>query len=50
MSKFHSSVLYGLASIMMIYHHLFGVPEMLNCEYDSLLSVTLVGGYQQNKQ
>lgn len=29
---------------MMIYHHLFGVPEMLNCKYNSLLSITLVRG------
>lgn len=44
MTKFHSGVLYGLAAIMMIYHHLFGVPEMLNCKYNSLLSVILWGG------
>lgn len=37
LNKDHSKAMYGIAITMMIYHHLFCIPQRLNCDYFSLL-------------
>lgn len=36
-TKKHSQMLYGVAILLMLYHHLFCLPERLGCEYFSVL-------------
>ena len=38
MSLKKSKILYGIAVLMMVYHHMFCIPERLNCEYYSVLN------------
>jgi hypothetical protein len=38
MSKRQSSILYGIAILLMLYHHLFCIPTRLNTEYFSVLN------------
>ena len=44
MTKENSKGLYGIAVLLMIYHHLFCIPERLNCSYYSLLGIDMGGG------
>lgn len=44
MTKQESKNIYGLAILLMLYHHLFCVPERLGCEYFSLMSFNVFGG------
>lgn len=37
MTKRHSQMLYGIAILLMLYHHLFCIPEKLNCNYISII-------------
>ncbi len=37
MTKKQSKMMYGVAILLMLYHHVFGVPEMLGCDYYSVL-------------
>ena len=37
LSKDESKILYGLAILLMIYHHLFVIPERLNNNYIPIL-------------
>lgn len=36
-TKQHSQVLYGIAILLMLYHHMFCIPDRLGCDYFSLL-------------
>lgn len=44
MTKQESKNIYGLAILLMLYHHLFGIPERLGGEYFSLLGFKVYGG------
>ena len=49
LSKKDSSLIYGIAILMMIYHHLFSNPQRLGCtEYFSILN-TLFGGITEQR-
>lgn len=37
-TKQQTKMLYGIAILFMLYHHLFCIPERLNCEYYSVLA------------
>lgn len=42
LTKAHTKSLYGLAILLMLYHHLFGFPERINDSYFSIIDA--VGG------
>lgn len=44
LTKEHSKILYGLAIIMMLYHHLFCIPSRLNCDYLAVPDILTGGG------
>ena len=43
MSLNKSKILYGIAIFMMVYHHMFCIPERLQCEYFSMLNNIYTG-------
>ncbi|WP_418417815.1 hypothetical protein [Blautia sp.] len=48
MTKKQSKMMYGVAIVLMLYHHVFGVPEMLGCDYYSVLGWNIRGGKHLN--
>lgn len=42
LTKEHSKMLYGVAIVLMVVHHLFCLPQRLNCEYYSILGNGIV--------
>ena len=49
LSKNDSTLIYGIAILMMIYHHLFAIPQKLgNTDYFSILN-TLFGGITEQR-
>ncbi len=42
LTKEHSKMLYGLAIVLMVVHHLFSMPSRMHCEINSLVGINVL--------